>query len=680
MANSKILSIVLIALAVLFGNHIVFDRLEGARFDMTQDDLYSLTDGTQQILDRMVSEGVKPVDIDLYFSETTGKTLPRFIRNFISYDRYLRSLLKEYERAADGRIRVRFIDPVTDSDEAQDALDFGLDGKPINQEGDLFFFGLVFQTQTGSRDVIEFLWPDRQETIEYEISKTLYSLLWPSSRTVGVLSGLEVFGGADNPYLAQMLAAQGRQAPEKWVALQLLEESHNVRSIDGEAEHISPDEFDLVVVIHPRDLSDKALWALDEWIVRGGNTLIFQDPYALDDRPPQNPQQPWQALQYQPASNLEEMLAAWGLEMPANQFAADLDLAVRRAVDPRGGQESVLIDLAVDDTTRDQTLAVDHPVFEGLAELRFLMAGALQPGVGAEVVGLELTQLATTTAQGGTLTIEPGFGGEPGKLAYTDLSQPAKLRDAFVPGSEAVTIGYQIKGKLPSAYPEGADYPAEAPETPPGLPPGVKLPPPEGAEMIHQDPVPEDQRQEATVVVLSDVDVISDQIAFQRNFLGMTMATNDNHKLLLNLVDYLMGAEELMGIRAKHAVRRPFTLFDDIEDEAEVQTLERERQLRDEVAAAEEELRQKRQEMSGQEAALFQKTVQEEVDRLNDRLSEANRELREIRKGRREALEREEAKVRFSVLGWMPIVVLGVGIGLGLRRRRMHQEVTGGGR
>ena len=187
MANNKILSIVLIALAVMLGNHIVFDRLEGARFDMTQDDLYSLTDGTQQILERMVSEGVKPVDIELYFSETTGKTLPRFIKNFISYDRYLRSLLKEYERAADGRIRVHFIDPVTDSDEAQDALDFGLDGKPINQEGDLFFFGLVFQTQTGSRDVIEFLWPDRQETIEYEISKTLYSLLWPSGRTVGVL-------------------------------------------------------------------------------------------------------------------------------------------------------------------------------------------------------------------------------------------------------------------------------------------------------------------------------------------------------------------------------------------------------------------------------------------------------------------------------------------------------------
>ena len=679
MANSKLLTIVLIALAVLFGNHIVFDRLEGARLDMTQDDLYSLTDGTQQILDRMVSEGVKPIDIDLYFSETTGKTLPRFIKNFISYDRYLRSLLKEYQRAADGKIRVHFIDPVTDSDEAQDALDFGLDGKPINQEGDLFFFGLVFQTQTGSRDVIEFLWPDRQETIEYEISKTIYSLLWPSGRTVGVLSGLEVFGGADNPYLAQMLAAQGKQPAEKWVALQLLEESHSVRTIDSETEHISPDEFDLVVVIHPKGLSDKALWALDEWIVRGGNALIFQDPYALDDRPPQNPQQPWAALQYQPASNLEAMLAAWGLEMPANEFAADMNLAVRRAVDPRGGPESVLIDLAISDTTREETLAIDHPVFEGLAELRFLMAGALRPVVGGEAEGVELLPMVSTTGSGSTLTIEPGFGGEPGKLAYTDLNQPAKLRDAFLPGTEPVTIGYEIKGRLPSAYPEGIDYPAEAPETPPGLPPGVKLPPPEGAEMIHQDPVPEEERGESTVLVVSDVDVISDQIAFQRNFLGLVLATNDNHKLLLNSVDYLMGAEELMGIRAKHAIRRPFTLFDDIEAAAEVQTLERERQLREEVAAAEEELRQKRQEMSGQEAALFQKKVQEEVDRLNDRLSESNRELREIRKERRETLEREEAKVSFAVLGWMPILVLALGLFLGLRRRRMHREVTGGG-
>jgi len=679
MAKSRWLTILLIALAVLFGNHILYDRLEGARIDLTEDKLFSLTGGTERIIERMSNEGVKPVDITLYFSETTGKTLPRFIKNFVSYNRYLRSLLKEYERAAKGRIRVRFIDPVTDSDEAQDAVDFGLDGKPINQEGDLFFFGLVFQTQTGSRDVIDFLWPDRQETIEYEISKKIYSLLWPSSQTVGILSGLEVFGGFDNPYMAQMLAAQGRRPPEKWLALQVLEETYNVRPIDAETEQISPDEFDLVVVIHPKGLSDMASWALDEWIVRGGNALIFLDPYALDDRPPENPQQPWAALQYQPSSSLPGLLAAWGLEMPEKEFAADLELGVRRAVDPRGRPESVIIDLGIDDTNRDQTLAVDHPIFEGLGDLRLLMAGSLQPVAGMEVAEVERTTLLTTTAAGNTLTVEPGFGGQDA-LAYTDLNQPAKMRDRFVPGTEPVVMGYQLTGRFPSAYPEGTDYPAEVPETPPGLPPGVKMPPPAGAEMIHQDPVPDGERGESTVMIVADVDLISDQIAFQSNFLGLTTAANDNHKLLLNSVDYLLGAQELMGIRGKHSVRRPFTLFDDIEAEAELQTLERERQLREEVAAAEEELRQKRQEMTGQEAALFQKQVQEEVDRINGRLAEANRELREIRKGRREALERQESRVRLAVLGWMPTLILAVGVFFGLRRRRMHQQVTGGDR
>ncbi|MCB1032841.1 MAG: GldG family protein, partial [Acidobacteria bacterium] len=136
---------------------------DGVRGDLTDDNLYSLTPGTQAILEKMQQEGVQPIEISLYFSETAGKTLPKFIKDFITYERYLESLLKEYERASAGKIRLKFIDPIPDSDEAQDAQDFGLDGKPINQQGDLFFFGLVIQTQTGSKDVIDFLWPEQQE-------------------------------------------------------------------------------------------------------------------------------------------------------------------------------------------------------------------------------------------------------------------------------------------------------------------------------------------------------------------------------------------------------------------------------------------------------------------------------------------------------------------------------------
>lgn len=673
MWNSRLLTIVLIGLIVLFANHLAFRALEGSRIDLTEDRLYSLSDGSKEILQRMTEEGVKPIEIDLFFSETTGKTLPRFIKNFVTYERYLRSLLKEYERASEGRIKVRFIDPVTDSDEAEDALDFGLDGKAINQEGDLFFFGLVFQTQTGSRDVIEFLWPNQQETIEYEISEKIYSLLWPSGKTIGILSSLEVFGGADNPYLAQMLAAQGRTPREKWIAVQVLEESYEVRPIDAGTEHISPDEFDLVVVIHPKGLTTKALWALDEWVVRGGNTMVFLDPYALDDRPPENPQQPWQSLQYRPASDLGDLLEAWGLRMPANRFAADLDLAVRRAVGPRGPAETVVVDLAIEESNRDETMDTSHPILQGISSLRFLLAGALEP-TGAE--GSAETLLVGTTANGSSLEIEPGFG-DGDALAYTDLNNPARLRDALVPGEGVVGLGYQITGRIASAFPEGVEFPAQEPERPPGLPPGVELPPPADAEMIRREPVPESERGEATVLVFSDVDVLSDAIAFERNFLGLVMSANDNHKLLLNSVDFLLGARELMAVRAKHSISRPFELFDEIEATAEMETLDKERQLRADVEAAETELRAKQQELSGNNAALFQKRLQDEVDRLNETVQQGNRELREIRQARREALETEEDKVRRSVLGWMPTLVLVVGLTLAVRRRRKHTRALG---
>jgi len=673
MWNSRLLTIVLIGLTALFANHLAFRVLEGSRADLTADKLYSLSDGSKEILERMTVEGVKPIEIDLFFSETTGKTLPRFIKNFVTYERYLRSLLKEYERASEGRIVVRFIDPVTDSDEAEDALDFGLDGKAINQEGDLFFFGLVFQTQTGSRDVIEFLWPNQQETIEYEISKKIHSLLWPSGKTIGILSSLPVFGNADNPYLAQMLAAQGRAPQEQWIAVQVLEESYEVRPIEASIEHISPDEFDLVVVIHPKGLGTRTLWALDEWVVRGGNTMVFLDPYALDDRPPENPQQPWQSLQYRPASDLGALLEAWGLRMPANQFAADLDLAVRRAVGPQGPAETVVVDLAIDESSRDATVDTSHPILQGISSLRFLLAGSLEP---IEAEGSDLKLLVGTTETGSTLEIEPGFG-DGDALAYTDLNNPSRLRDALVPGEGVVALGFQLSGRIASAFPEGVEFPAQEPERPAGLPPGVELPLPADTEMIRQEPVPESERGEATVLVFSDVDVLSDAIAFERNFLGLVMSANDNHKLLLNSVDFLLGARELMAVRAKHSISRPFALFDEIEAAAEKETLDRERQLRAEVEAAEGELRAKQQELSGNNAALFQKRLQDEVDRLNETVQQGNRELREIRKARREALEKEEARVRRSVLGWMPALVLVVGLTLAVRRRRKHVRALG---
>ncbi len=690
-AQGRTVTLVLIGLMTVLSIHVANEWFEGLRVDLTGDDLYSLTDGSHAILDRMQEEGVKPLDIRLYFSETTGKTLPKFVKDFIGYERYLRSLLGEYERAAAGKIQVEWIDPIPDSDAADQAAADGLDGKLINQNGDLFYFGLALETQTGSRETIEFLWPQEQENIEYEISKKIHGLLWPTRQRVGVLSSLEVFGGAQDPMMAQMLAAQGRTPSQKWILIQVLEDLYDVSQVPADVDEIPREDYDLLVVVHPKALPDKTVFAIDQWVAGGGNTLVFVDPYALGDTPPQNPQQPWAALQYQPASNLAPLLDAWGLELLDNEFAADFELAARRPMSQFGASESVIIDLVVDSTQHDDVLDGESPMLRGLSELRFFLSGVLREldddGVeaGAGEVdadadpggsdsggtrlaeGVELRPLISTTSAGNTLEVLPGFGGGDG-LAYTDLNDGAKLRDAFTPGEEPLVLAYVVRGKLPTAFPDGVDYPDKEAVRPPNLPPEIEVPPPDDVQIIHRDPLPDEEREEAAVVVFADVDFVHDQIAFLQNPFGIVQAQNDNHKVVLNSIDYLLGSQDLMAVRAKSGMSRPFLRFDEIEAQAELDTLDRERQIREEIESFQEELREKQGEITQRNAALFERKLQEEVDELNERILEANRELRDIRKGRREALEREESMVRFAVIGWMPIVVLLVGLYRARRR------------
>lgn len=690
-AQGRVVTLVLIGLMTVLSIHVANEWFEGLRVDLTGDDLYSLTDGSHAILDRMQEEGVKPLDIRLYFSETTGKTLPKFVKDFIGYERYLRSLLGEYERAAAGKIQVEWIDPIPDSDAADQAAEDGLDGKLINQNGDLFYFGLAFETQTGSRETIEFLWPQEQENIEYEISKKIHGLLWPARQRVGVLSSLEVFGGAQDPIMAQMLAAQGRTPSQKWILIQVLEELYDVSQVSADVDEIPREDYDLLVVIHPKALPDKTVFAIDQWVAGGGNTLLFLDPYALGDTPPQNPQQPWAALQYQPASNVAPLLDAWGLELLDNEFAADFELAARRPMSQFGASESVIIDLVVDSTQHDDVLDGESPMLRGLSELRFFLSGVLREvdGDGLEAgagegdaeadpgesdsggtglaEGVELRPLISTTSAGNTLEVLPGFGGGDA-LAYTDLNDGAKLRDAFTPGEAPLVLAYVVRGKLPTAFPDGVDYPDKEAVRPPNLPPEIEVPPPDDAQIIHRDPLPEEEREEAAVVVFADVDFVHDQIAFLQNPFGIVQAQNDNHKVVLNSIDYLLGSQDLMAVRAKSGMSRPFLRFDEIEAQAELDTLDRERQIREEIESFQEELREKQGEITQRNAALFERKLQEEVDELNERILEANRELRDIRKGRREALEREESMVRFAVIGWMPIVVLLVGLYRARRR------------
>ena len=218
------------------------------------------------------------------------------------------------------------------------------------------------------------------------------------------------------------------------------------------------------------------------------------------------------------------------------------------------------------------------------------------------------------------------------------------------------------------------DFPSTAPPQPQGLPEGIELPPPAGSEMVHKDAVADADRRDATVIVFSDVDLISDPLAFQRNILGIVNAANDNHKVLLNSVDHLLGSQDLMQVRTARNLDRPFVLFDEIEANAEKQTLEREREIREQIEGFQTELQAKQGEITDRNAALLQRQVQQDVDALNQKILAGNAKLREIRLERRSTLEGQERTVRMSVLGWMPALVLVLGLVLFVRRKRMEIE------
>ncbi len=671
MKTNRSFTILLIALITIFSVHLIHNHTQGVRVDLTETQLYSLTEGTHQIIEKMQNEGVKPIEVRLYFSHTAGKSLPQMIKGFVTYENYIRNLLKEYERYGEGKIKVSFIDPVPDSDEAQDATDFGLDGKPINQYGDLFFFGMVFQTQTGSRDVIEFLSPDKQETIEYEISKRIYNLIWPTKKRIGVVSGIEPLPD-NNPYMNQLLQAQGKAPSQPWSSMEVLKEQYEVSLVDAEADQYSKDDYDLLMIIHPRDFSEKQLWAINEWVVTGGNTILFLDPYSIEDQPEQNPNNPWASIQYKPASSLAPLTEAWGLARPEDQFVVDYELGAKRLVDRRGHAEKVITDLMIEEKHMAAVTDPDMPITNGLSTLRFFLAGALEK---TDKATAEFTPVLKTTTAGATLTVLPGFNQGGNSLHYTDLNTPTKFLDQYQPAEKEVVLAYLIRGQLADAYPEGLEFPKEAPKPPPGLPPGMKMPAPEGAEMIKKEPLDPSVHGEASVLVFSDVDFITDQLAFQRSFFGLA-AANDNYKVLLNSVDYLLGAKELMNVRSKQRIRRPFELFDRIEAQADTDMLEQERRIRTDIEQFQDDLREKQRGINEKNAALLQKKLQDEIDTLNTKINDGNRKLREIRKQKRARLEGVEFWVRSSMIGAVPLLVCIFGLA-NVVSRRNKRNVTG---
>ena len=337
--NLKVLTAIFLIALIAFSSITLLAKLGRAlKLDLTEDRIYSLSDETGKIIGGLTH----PVRLKLFFSRTEALKGFDSLRAYNNYFFYIRDLVREYAARSHGKITVEIIDPRRDSREEREALQYGL--RPIPTAGDdRFFFGLVLTTEFGQEKAITLLAPERQQLAEYDITEMIYSATSRAKKKIGILASVDL---AASKYPAEMARSMGIATEPGRKGQSVLEQikSHydvTMLAADGSAFQ----KLDAVVVIHPRNLSEQTLAALDRYVTGGGKLVVFQDPAFMAD-----PLAGAAGSTYAPgqnASNLNRLLSAWGCEMPADRIAADPGMAALGSPgpDPASARPATLLTL-----------------------------------------------------------------------------------------------------------------------------------------------------------------------------------------------------------------------------------------------------------------------------------------------------------------------------------------------
>ncbi len=627
--------------------------------DITDQRLYTLSDGTKAILDKLG----QPIKAKLYYAKTASLKGPDQIRFFSNYYEFVKALLEEYVAASKGMVELEIIDPRPFTDDEEQALKYGLRRFPITEEEN-FFFGLVVLTQFGVEKAIPFFSPDRQNFVEYDISYLIDTAVTRQKKTVGVLSSLPVMGDDVSGYMAEMMMRQGQQPAPPWTFVEQLRRQYEVKTVATDVNDVNDmNDVDILLVVHPKELPEKTLFAIDQYVLKGGRTIVCVDPYCFSDRPAGMPMQ--MAMQQSHSSDLNKLLRTWGLEMPADTFAGDRSLASLASIRANQRPERIIGYLGL--TPEAKCFATDNVITAELNQVRFLFSGVLkevaepnQATDGGEKI--ERTPLVMTSNRGNTFTIS-----SPYELMILD--GPSLMRK-FTDGTKPMAMSYLVTGRLKSSFPDGIEVEVAASEDDSS----EKQEDPNEPKTTTKRIAGLKQAQEnCAVVVFADVDFISDNMAYQNSFFGK-IVVGDNSALMMNVVDDLSGSSDLVSIRSRGNFKRPFVVVNEIEEKAEAETAAEVEKINLQIAGFQSELQSiVASAKEGQEEVIGSSIVQKKQE-LELKIHQAQRQLRQVKMTRRERIEQLGNRLRQANMLGAPTVILIIAIVLGLRRsvRKRH--------
>lgn len=592
------------------------------RADMTEHDLFTLSDGTRQILEELES----PVEVRFYRSE--GVNMPSVMRTFANT---VEDMLDELKLVAGSNMEIKKFNPEPDTDEEDLANLDGIQPQVNPNTGESFYLGVAI-SQDPVKVSLPALRPNRQELMEYDLARAISQVTETNQPVVGVMTPLPMFGQQMNPMMARM----GQQPQRPWVVITELQRDFDVREIPMDSASIDED-VQLLMVVHPKEITDQAQYAIDQFVLRGGKLVALLDAKSYVDKPQDG--NPMSAMMGGGASNLEKLLTAWGLKFETTQVLADLQFTREVPMQQGGAPQPAPTLLFVDGQGVDQ----DDVATSQLDNLLFPFAGTFS---GTPAEGLEQTVLihSTTNSQ----LVDP----------MTAMFNGRKILDDFDASGKEFPLAVRLRGKFKTAYPDGK----------PGATNEVA-----DAESDAGDSLKESSK-ESVVLLVGDSDFIYDDFCVRViPLFNIAQPINGNLTLVQNVMEQMGGDIRLIGARSRAGLSRPFTVVREMEAQANQRFQDEIKRLEEEKAEAERRLSelqsQKAPGEQGQQFILSQEQ-QEEIERFRQKQAQANRRLREVRKDLNKDKVSLQNQLKWLNIAGMPVVVTVVGLALAVVRKQ----------
>ena len=607
-----LLAAVLAVSLIIISNNL----LTGVRLDLTENKLFTLSPGTINIITALE----EPVSLDFYLSRKTMADFPQLV----NYANRVRDLLEEYAAKSAGKIELSIIEPEPFSEEEDQAVASGLNGISVNAAGDRAYFGLVGVNSTDDEANIPFFQASREAALEYDITKLIYNLANPEKRVVGVLSGLPLFGDP------------ARGINERWAIINVVDEFFEVRNLGTDLDQVD-DDIDVLMVVHPKDFTGRTLYAIDQYLLKGGNAMLFVDPLAEGDNAEPDPANPY--VMPDLSSNLQILLDGWGLEVDTSKIAADINLAMRvQTQGPRGPQETNYLPwLQLGESNLDRQ---DFST----SELKLIHVGTAGILDKKEDATIDFTPLIQTTSD--SMKMERD-------LIFFQRDPNVMLAN-FKSENKPLVLAARISGNVPSAYPDGLSGEEEGEG--------------EGGSSM-DNPVKEGR---IDVVLVGDTDILADVFWMRtQNFFGVQIPQSiaNNGDFVINTLDNLAGNTDLISLRSRGEFSRPFTVVEQIRRDAEAQFRAQEQELQARLEETEQKIVQLQQE-SGESDLLLTQEQADEIEKFRLEQIKTRKELRAVQHELQKNIERLGTQLKFINIGLIPLIIALLALIAGIHRAR----------